>query len=171
MTDVVGVEFLVVKDYKKQEEIVTKLNMLERASTSYIPPAVAGADDLLDDALNTNVGMANATIEDGAVVANDMIAGGVVTANTMIADGVLAANEHVEQVASNAQLFLAATAKTSNAAQARVARKIRLLDKAQTEMLEYYVAIGSLIDGNWLDLLKWVPTAARKRQFLQNLSL
>ena len=105
---------------------------------------------------------ANATIADGAVAANATIAG-VMAAKATIADGVVTANENVEQVVANAQLTLAATARAAKVAQAREARKVRLLDKAQTAMLKFHVVIESLSDGDWLDLLKWVLTAARKK--------
>ncbi len=122
------------------------------------------AEDLLDDASIADGAMAaNATIADGVVAANATITDGVVAANATITDRVVAANERVEQVAANAQLTLAATAKAAKAAHAREARKVRLLDKAQTAMLKYHFTIESLSDGTWLDLLKWVVTAARKK--------
>jgi hypothetical protein len=148
-----GVKFL-VKDYKKKEEIVAKLETLEKVWTSYIPPSAAVAEDVADNAIivDEEVTTANAEIFDDAVVEVAEIAGG----------GNSATNE---QTTANEQsaLALAATAKAAKAAQARVARKARLLDKAQTAMLKYHDNIPSVSDAEWLDLLKWVLTAAKKK--------
>jgi hypothetical protein len=102
--------------------------------------------------VDEEVTTANAEIFDDAVVEVAEIAGG----------GNSATNE---QTTANEQsaLALAATAKAAKAAQARVARKARLLDKAQTAMLKYHDNIPSVSDAEWLDLLKWVLTAAKKK--------
>ena len=67
-----------VKDYKKKEEIVAKLETLEKVWTSYIPPSAAVAEDVADNAIivDEEVTTANAEIFDDAVVEVAEIAGG-----------------------------------------------------------------------------------------------
>ena len=46
---------------------------------------------------------------------------------------------------------------------AKAARKSRLIDKAQIAFKKYKNDVNALVDSNWVDMMKWVLTAAKKK--------
>jgi hypothetical protein len=133
-----GVKFL-VKDFKKKDDIVTKFATLPNVWTSYIPPRGATLE--------------NATLED---VPED--AEGVVAEVTPIA--AVAEVSTVAEVLGEAMVLAVAAAK---AVLAKAARKSRLIDKAQIAFEKYKNDVNALVDSDWVDMMKWVLTAAKKK--------
>jgi len=59
-------------------------------------------------------------------------------------------------------LEIAAT-KAAKAILARAARKARLIEKAQSAFEKYQKDVNELVDSDWVDMMKWVLTAAKKK--------
>ena len=55
-----------------------------------------------------------------------------------------------------------AATKAAKAVLAKAARKSRLIDKAQIAFDKSKNDVNALVDSDWVDMMKWVLTAAKK---------
>ena len=144
-----GVKFL-VKVFKKKDEIIAKFATLERVWTSYIPPREATFEDAPEDA---EVAVPD-VVEDAVEVAENA---------AEVAENAAEVADVPDVMVVAAAAAVAAAAKAAKAVLARAARKARLIDKAQSAFEKYQKDVDALVDSDWVDIMKWVLTAAKKK--------
>ena len=150
-----GVKFL-VKDFKKKDDIIAKFVILPNVWTSYIPPRGATLE---------NATLENATLEVAPIAAIAEVAPIAVAEVASVAEVLT-----VVEVPGDAMIpdVLAITAAKADLAKA--ARKLRLIDKAQSAFEKYEKDVNALVDSNWVDMMKWVLTAAKKNFCVMDLT-